>query len=448
MGQPESAMPAPSPAPANTAPADRQHTAPGLADLGRCFGQIGLVSFGGPAAQIALLHRAVVEERRWLSEAEYLRALSFCMLLPGPEAMQLATWIGWRLGGMRGGLIAGGLFLAPGALAVLALSMLYAGFGAVPLVAALFTGLQAAVIVLVAQALIRLARRALRGTLPRLIAIAAFLGLFLFNLPFPVILLAAGAFGLFALRGPAGTSTSAPFPAPPWRDSMRNATIWAGLWLGPLALLQAFAPTRLAELALFLSKLAALSFGGAYALLAWMTQEAVNRHGWLSLSQMIDGLALAETTPGPLILVTEFLGYMAGYGAGGMALGLAGAAVALWMTFVPSFLFVFAGAPFVARLGQMPRLAGALAGISAAVVGTIAHLSLWFALHVLFGRITAIEAGPLQLIWPDLTSLRPVPLFLAGLAAFTLLWLRWRLSLVLMLCATSAAIISTFATVS
>ncbi|WP_103255558.1 chromate efflux transporter [Tabrizicola aquatica] len=410
-----------------------------LSDLTRTFARIGLLSFGGPAAQIALMHRVILDEKGWVKEADYLRALSFCMLLPGPEAMQLATWIGWRLHGVKGGLIAGGLFVLPGALVVLALSLVYAAFGGVPVVAALFTGIQAAVIAIVIEALIRVSRRALKSREAYLIAAAAFVALFFLKLPFPVIILAAGIWGF--LRTPASPrDPGAPPPPAALARALRAAAIWLAIWLLPLAALVAFAPTRLAEIGIFFSKLAVLTFGGAYAVLAWMAQEVVEVKGWLTLPQMIDGLGLAETTPGPLILVNQFVGYMAAHQAGGWTLGLAGAAVALWMTFIPSFLFIFSGAPFIDRLTHMPRLSGALAAITAAVVGVIANLSLWFALHVLFGNVPETTLGPLHLTWPDPTSLRPLPTLIAILAALALLWRHWSLGLVLGLSAAGSAL--------
>ena len=407
---------------------------PTLSELTRCFARIGLMSFGGPAAQIAMMHREIVDERGWVEERDYLSALSFCMLLPGPEAMQLATWIGWRSHGWRGGLIAGGLFVAPGALVVGALAAIYAAFGTVPLVAALFAGVQAAVIAVVVEALLKVARRALKTPTARVLAALSFLGLAVFALPFPVVVLAAALWGLITARG-AGLSPDGPAP---WRQSLRAVAVWGAVWLLPLGLLL-LQGGLLAEIGLFFSKLALLTFGGAYAVLAWMAQEVVEARGWLTLTQMMDGLGLAETTPGPLILVTEFVGFLAAFKAGGMAMGLAGAAVALWMTFAPCFLWIFAGAPWIARLTAAPRLSGALTAITAAVVGVIAHLSLWFALHVLFAQTWRAEAGPLSLLLPEIGTLRPLPAAIALGAGWLLLARHWPLPGVLALAALASA---------
>ncbi len=392
-------------------------SAPDLATLTRTFARIGCLSFGGPAAQIALMHREVVDRHRWVEERDYLSALSFCMMLPGPEAMQLATWIGWRCRGWAGGVIAGGLFVLPGALVMLALAALYVGFGHLPAVTALFAGVQAAVIAIVVQALLRLSRRALKGRLQAGLALAAFLALALFALPFPLVVLGAAATGLALTRGrPAAPPPEGPRP---WRASAVALAVWGGLWGLPLAGL-ALAGGFLAEVALYFSRLALLTFGGAYAVLAWMAQDVVAEKHWLSLPQMIDGLGLAETTPGPLILVTEFVGFVAGHGAGGWGLAVAAALVTLWMTFLPSFLFIFTGAPWIARLTALPRLAGALSAITAAVVGVIAHLSLWFALHVLFAATRPVGFGPLQVLLPDPASFRPLAAVLAVLSGLAL----------------------------
>lgn len=387
-------------------------------DLIRTFGRIGLLSFGGPAAQIALMHRVLVDERGWLSEKEYLSALSFCMLLPGPEAMQLATWSGWRVRGTLGGVIAGGLFVLPGALVVLALSMAYAAYGNIPFVQAAFLGVQAAVIAIVIEALIRVSRKALRGRAALIIAALAFAALFFFNLPFPLIILAAGLWGYLQTRNivtPAGDHV----PMKPAK-SLRTLAIWGGLWLGPLLALWSQGGL-LFEIGWFFSKLAVVTFGGAYAVLAWMAQEVVATRGWLSAEQMMAGLGLAETTPGPLILVTEFVAYMGGHAAGGVGLGLAAAGIALWMTFIPCFLWIFLGAPYLSRLTGAPRIASALAAIMAAVVGVIANLSLWFALHLLFAKIDESSFGPFRLFSPDPGSLQPIALALAGMSALLLL---------------------------
>jgi len=416
-------------------------THPSLSDLTRTFAGIGFLSFGGPAAQIALMHRVVLDEKKWIDEPDYLRALSFCMLLPGPEAMQLATWIGWRLHGVTGGLISGGLFVLPGAAVVLGLTLLYAALGDVPLVMALFTGVQAAVIAIVIEAMIRVSKRALKTREANLIALAAFAALFLFKAPFPLVILTAAIWGF--LRTPAGAKGSRPPPPPAALvRSLRTGALWLAVWLVPLVALLVLVGGRLAEIGLFFSKLAILTFGGAYAVLAWMAQEVVEDKGWLTLTQMMDGLGLAETTPGPLILVNQFVGFMAADQVGGWQLGLAGAAVALWMTFIPSFLFIFTGAPFIDRLTHMPRLSGALAAITAAVVGVIANLSLWFALHVLFASVPEVDFGPMQLALPELATWRPVPTLIAVAAGLALLWRHWPLLWVLALAAAASGLAS------
>ncbi len=369
------------------------------------WARIGVLSFGGPAGQIALMHRELVERRAWIDEARFLHALNFCMLLPGPEAMQLATYIGWLRGGWRGGLLAGGLFVLPGALAILALSWVYVLAGDLDWIAGAFFGLKAAVIAIVAQALLRIGRKALKNWLQAGIALAAFAALFLFGLPFPLVVLAAAAIGFAQARG--GAVTAAPAPV----STGRAALVWLVLWLGPVAalVLGLGADHVLARVAVYFSQMAVLTFGGAYAVLAWVAQAAVERFDWLSAAQMLDGLALAETTPGPLILVTQFVGFMAGWGAGGLAMASLAGLVATWVTFAPCFLWIFAGAPHAERLRGNPALAGALSAVTAAVVGVIANLGLWFALHTLFGRV---EGG-----WPVWSSFDP---WAAGLVALAL----------------------------
>ncbi|SMX44614.1 chromate efflux transporter [Maliponia aquimaris] len=385
-----------------------------LTSLFRVFGRIGLMSFGGPAAQIALMHRELVEDRPWLTEQQFLRALSFCMLLPGPEAMQLATYAGWRLRGIPGGLIAGLLFVLPGAALIAVLALLYAQYGAQPQTEALLQGVKACVLVIVAQALLRLSRKALKGPADRIAAGLSFLGIFVFGLPFPLIIALAALWG--ALR------TTQPAPATPPAAAARTTSpatlaLWAALWLAPLPLLHLAGQTLLFDLALFFAKLAVVTFGGAYAVLAYMAQEVVETRGWLDATQMVDALGLAETTPGPLILVTQFVGQLAGHQQGGALFGLAAGALTLWMTFVPCFLWIFAGAPHVERLLARPRLQTALAAITAAVVGVILNLSLWFALHVAFADVTPLTLGPLRLDLPDPASLRWQVLPLTALAA-------------------------------
>jgi chromate transporter len=390
---------------------------PSYRDLTRVFGRIGLLSFGGPAAQIALMHRELVEQRPWLTDAEYLRALSFCMLLPGPEAMQLATYCGWRLRGTPGGLIAGGLFVLPGAIFIMVLAMAYTAYGQLPLASALLLGVQAAVLAIVAQALWKLSNRALKTNLHRALAIAAFTALFVFHLPFPLVIATAAIIG-YATSPKTPKRPTKPLP---WPQILRPAALWSTLWLAPLAALKSLGQPFLYDIALLFSKLALLTFGGAYAVLAWLTQSMVTDNEWLTTPQMIDALGLAETTPGPLILVTQFTAYIAGYGKGGGTMGLMAALIALWMTFIPCFLWIFAGAPLIARLEHAPRLTAALAAITAAVVGVIANLSLWFALHVL--------------IQPATYSPNVAAIALAALAAALLLGCKWGLLPTLVTCA-------------
>lgn len=378
------------------------------------FGRIGLLSFGGPAAQIAVMHRILVDETNWLTERRFLQALSFCMMLPGPEAMQLATYAGWRLRGIAGGLVAGALFVLPGALVMLALTLGYAAYGQSPAVERLFLGIKAAVLVIVLAALAKVAGRALARRAHWGLAVAAFVALFFFAVPFPLVILAAGAVG--AVLG--GDTDAAPPPGrAPWRASLVVLGLGAIVWLGPLLLLDGI----LREIGLFFAGLALVTFGGAYAVLAWMAQDAVTTLGWLTAGEMMDGLGLAETTPGPLILVTQFVGTLAAHAEGGWPLALAGAAVTLWATFVPCFLWIFAGAPHIERISTMPRLSGALTGITAAVVGVIANLSIWFALHVLFAEVSRQVAGPIVLWVPDPATLDPRVLGLSAVAGL-MIW--------------------------
>jgi chromate transporter len=388
------------------------------------WAKIGVLSFGGPAGQIALMHRMLVEERRWIGEERFLHALNFCMLLPGPEAMQLATYIGWRLNGTLGGLAAGLLFVLPGAIVVLGLSIAYAYFGQVPIIQAAFVGIKAAVLVIVVEALLRVARRALRGPYDAAIATAAFVAIFFFAVPFPLIVAGAAALGFFftPASGASHELVQDAEPSVTLSQTLLTAALWLVVWIGPLLLIAAFSGRDhvTTDIALFFSKLAIVSFGGAYAALAYMAQRAVETYGWLRAPEMLDGLGLAETTPGPLVLVTEFVGFLAGFRKGGepqLAFGLLGAVVTLWATFAPCFLWIFVGAPYVERLRTSPRHTGALAAVTAAVVGVILNLSLWFALHVLFGSITATWYGPLRIWTPELATLNAEALALSVLAA-------------------------------
>ena len=408
---------------------------PTLAVATREWARIGVLSFGGPAAQIALMHRIVVDERRWLTERQFLDALSFCMLLPGPEAMQLATYAGWRLHGVLGGLIAGLLFVLPGALVVLALAALYIVYGDVPLAEAIFLGIKAAVLVIVIEALLRVAKRALLRPLHWGIAGAAFVAIYLLALPYPLVIALAALAGIVAGSAEAGEDTPR-LAVTPGR-TLGTVVTWLAIWLVPLLALDWMLPgSILGEIGRFFSVLATVTFGGAYAVLAFMAQDAVESYGWLTAGEMMDGLGLAETTPGPLILVTEFVGFLAAARDGGsLGMGIAGAVVTLWATFAPCFLWIFAGAPYIDWIGTQPRLRGALAGITAAVVGVILNLSLWFALHVVFGIVTRETAGPLVLWTPELASFDWRVVVIAGVAALLLLRLHKGMVSTLAICA-------------
>ena len=395
------------------------------------WARIGVLSFGGPAGQIALMHRVLVDERKWIGEEPFLHALNFCMLLPGPEAMQLATYVGWRLHGTLGGLAAGLLFVLPGALVVLALSIAYALYGQLPFVEAAFVGIKAAVLVIVIEALLRVAKRALRGPAHWLIAGAAFVAIFFFDVPFPLVIAAAALLGyvLAATKAAAPPEPQSKTPPVPIGQTVRTASLWLAIWIVPLAIMALLFGRDhvLTDIAIFFSKLAIVSFGGAYSVLAYMAQQAVETYGWLSAGEMLDGLGLAETTPGPLILVTEFVGFLAGYRFGGepkLVFGLLGAAITLWATFAPCFLWIFAGAPYVERLGTNPKLTGALSAVTAAVVGVILNLSLWFALHVFFAKVEPAWHGPLRLWLPDVSTLDLEAVALSCLAALLLLRLK------------------------
>lgn len=398
------------------------------------FGRIGLLSFGGPAAQIALMHRELVENRAWLTEPQFLRALSFCMLLPGPEAMQLATYAGWKQRGILGGLIGGLLFVVPGAAVIMGLALAYGMYGALDWMQAAFLGVKAAVVVIVLDALIKVSRRALKSARHAIIAVMAFAALFLFAVPYPIVILLAGVIGMFGTSGTAAPSDQ----QLPWKASAQIIGLGALLWAGPLFVVAAVSPGFLLQIGLFFSKLALVTFGGAYAVLAYMAQTVVTDFGWVTTAQLMDGLGLAETTPGPLILATQFIAMIAGSAQGGVGLAILAGALTLWVTFVPCFIWIFAGAPLIDWLEGRPKISGALAGITAAVVGVIANLSLWFATHVFFRDISAVTFGPLRTILPDLGTLQILPVIIAALAAILLLARHWGIVWVLVICSGSS----------
>ncbi len=400
-------------------------------DMVRVFGRIGCLSFGGPAAQIALMQKELVDERPLLTQADFLKALSFCMVLPGPEAMQLATYAGWKMRGVTGGLLAGGLFVIPGAIIIAILAAAYATFGTLSFVQAAFVGIKATVIIIVIQAIRRLLGKALGRTDHRVIALLAFLALFLFNLPFPLVITIAAIYGAWTC-----TDTAKSTRRPPWRHAIKPVIVGGTLWAAPLLAVWVAGSAFLLAVGLFFSKLAVVTFGGAYAVLAYMTQSLVSDHGWLTTAQMIDALGLAETTPGPLILVTEFTAILAGLNAGGWGLAVLAGLLTLWVTFVPCFIWIFAGAPLIDWLDSAPRLRAGLAAITAAVVGVIANLSVWFAAHVLFDQLTTSSA-PMTVLVPVWSSFNAISALLVCLAALLLLWRKMSLlpTLGLMACA-------------
>ena len=415
----------------------------------RVWLRVAALSFGGPAGQIAVMHRIIVEEKRWIGEARFLHALGYCTLLPGPEAQQLATYIGWLMHRTPGGVVAGTLFVLPGFVSILALSFIYAAYGSVGAVAAVFYGLKAAVLAIVAQAVLRVGRKALRSRATAALAVLAFAALFLFAVPFPAVMAAAGLAGFVGARmgwrgfadagegygvEPAllddargGTPDDA---RPTVRDALRAGAVWLTLWLVPVAcvLLACGAGSTFGRIAVFFSQMAVVTFGGAYAVLAYVAQQAVEGYGWLRPGEMLDGLGMAETTPGPLIMVLEFVGFMAAYRDPGALTpwiaGTLGAALATWVTFVPCFLWIFLGAPFVEALRGNRALNAALAAITAAVVGVILNLAVWFALHSLFRAQVPVRGFGLSFDWPVLGSLDPWAAALSLAAALALL--RWR----------------------
>lgn len=421
-------------------------------DAVKVWARIGLLSFGGPAGQVALMHQELVMRRRWIDEERFLHALNYCMLLPGPEAQQLATYIGWLMHKTRGGLVAGLLFVLPGFVSILALSLLYAGFGQLPAVAALFFGLKAAVLAVVLEAVLRVGKRALTNRVHVGLAAAAFLALFCFQVPFPLVVLAAAAFGLIAQRvlpalfpkpaagngdesarsviGLLASTGELEHTRPSRARAGRVLAVCVALWVLPLlALRLACGPSSVfVQEGLLFSQAAVVTFGGAYAVLAYIAQEAVTTYGWLMPGEMLDGLGLAETTPGPLIMVVQFVGFMGAFRHPGqlppLLAGVCGSFVTVWVTFVPCFLWIFLGAPYIEALRENRALRAALSAITAAVVGVILNLSIWFGLHVLFRRTAEQAFGPVRLLVPELASLDWAAALLAALSMLALFRLK------------------------
>ncbi len=410
----------------------------------RVWLKIASLSFGGPAGQIAVMHRILVEEKRWISESRFLHALSYCTLLPGPEAQQLATYVGWLMHGTAGGLMAGGLFILPGVFAIMGLSVIYAGWGHVGFIAAAFFGLKAAVLAVVVDAVFRVGRRALRNTAMKAIAAAAFVAIFFFATPFPAIIIVAGVLGWLGARqgwpafapggghgGPGAIvdcesllgETSPPHTHPSRERALRAFFTWGSVWLVPVAGVVATLGTGdvFSRIAIFFSEMALVTFGGAYAVLAYVAQEAVSTYHWVSPGEMLDGLGMAETTPGPLIMVLQFVGFMAAYRAPGalapMASGVFGGLLATWVTFAPCFLWIFLGGPYIERLRGNKPLAGALSAITAAVVGVILNLAVWFAIHAIFRETWQVRAFGLSFDAPVFARVDPWALALAIAAA-------------------------------
>jgi chromate transporter len=401
--------------------------------------KIGWLSFGGPAGQIALMHQMLVDERRWVNDRRFLHALNYCMLLPGPEAQQLATYIGWLLHGLKGGLVAGTLFVLPGALVIFGLSIIYAWFGDQPLLAAVFVGIKATVLVVVVQAVFRIGKKVLTNATMVTVAAAAFVGIFLLDLPFPLIVLGAGVIGFVGARvdpkrfvvmqadDSQDGEAEEPDQMPGWPRALKILLVGLVLWFSPIALAAVLLGDDpvFVDVGLFFSKLAVVSFGGAYAVLSYMGQQAVEAFHWLTPGEMIDGLGLAESTPGPLIMVVQFVGFLATYRHSvtlePMTAAALGSALTVWVTFVPCFVWIFVSAPYVERMQGNKHLSAALSAITAAVVGVILNLAIWFGLHVLFATVNTHEIARLRLLVPDPASLDPVGLALVGVAAVLIL---------------------------
>ena len=405
--------------------------------------RVAALSFGGPAGQIAVMQRLLVDERRWISERHFLHALNYCMLLPGPEAQQLATYVGWLMHRWRGGLVAGGLFILPGFLSILALSILYVAWGDVPVVDAIFYGIKPAVLAIVVHALVRIGRRALDSTLLVAVAALAFVAIFAFDVPFPAIVGGAALVGWLGARAGVESLVSRSLPGagdppqqeavppPPVSRTIATALLWLGIWWAPVGLLALAAGggSVFVSEALFFSKAAVLTFGGAYAVLAYIAQRAVEDFGWLSPGEMLDGLGLAETTPGPLIMVVQFVGFLGAYRNPGaldpIVAGVVGSVATTWVTFAPCFLWIFVGAPYIEHLRGRKALTAALSGITAAVVGVILNLAVWFALRTLFGATESVSGRGLHLEAPVWSTMDPFAVAIAAGAAYLLFGRRW-----------------------
>ena len=432
---------------------------PTLAEAAKIWARIAALSFGGPAGQIAVMHRILVEEKRWLGDARFLHALNFCMLLPGPEAQQLATYIGWLMHGVRGALVAGLLFILPGVVAIMALSWVYAIWGDVGFVSALFFGLKAAVLAIVLQAVVRVGKRALKSRAMWAIAGASFVAIFALAAPFPLIVALAALIGWAGAKsgvagfqgggghgavGKAHVADSTTLLGEEHGDltgekragAFRAGAVALVLWLLPVAVLLVLAPGSVfTDIATYFSKLAVLTFGGAYAVLAWVAQAAVGTYGWLEPGEMLDGLGMAETTPGPLIMVLQFVGFMGALREAGWTMpllaGTAGGLLATWVTFAPCFAWIFLGAPFMEGLRANKGLSAALSAVTAAVVGVILNLALWFAVHVIWSQATRVTAGPLSLELPVLASINWVAAGLSALALLAVFRLKLGMAIVL-----------------
>ena len=439
-----------------------------LRDAFRVWLRVAALSFGGPAGQIAVMHRILVEEKRWISDARFLHALNYCMLLPGPEAQQLATYIGWLMHRTAGGVMAGGLFILPGAVAIMGLSWVYVLYGHIDLIAGLFFGLKAAVLAIVVQAVIRVGKRALKNRVLQAFAAAGFVALFFFAVPFPLVIVIAGGLGYLGARaglpyfaggGGHGGGTEArathsllgetipDHARASWGQFGRAVVIWAPLWLAPVALLLATLGRAnvFTRIAVFFSEMALVTFGGAYAVLAYVAQQAVQHYAWLTPREMLDGLGMAETTPGPLIMVLQFVGFLAAFRDNGalppLLAGTLGGLLATWVTFAPCFLWIFAGAPFIESLRDNKALSGALSAITAAVVGVILNLGLWFAIHTLFREVVPVHVLGLAFDAPAPTSLDPWAAALALGAALAVFGGRVGTLATLAACAAAGAIL-------